>query len=151
MEINKVQLQEAGSYLVNGTMGIPAVTGNTHYQEVQEWIAQGNPVIPLRPSAAHVLNEQDEWVEDVALRQELLKDAVESAVQAMHNEEARARGYDDINSIGKYTGYENVFQAECIALGQWVAACWAKCYELLDAGVEMTVEEALAQMPTIGV
>ena len=39
--INTVKLQSNG-YLVNGSMSVPQAEGNRHYQEVLEWLAEGN-------------------------------------------------------------------------------------------------------------
>lgn len=43
--IETVRIQGEG-YLVNGSMVVPKAEGNRHYQEVQEWIAQGNTPEP---------------------------------------------------------------------------------------------------------
>jgi hypothetical protein len=44
--IKTVKLQENG-YLVDGTMSVPYDNSNRHYQEVQEWIAEGNTPEPI--------------------------------------------------------------------------------------------------------
>lgn len=150
MNIQKAQKIEDGTILINDSLYVPESNGNVDYQQVLQWVTNGGKIIPKKPSEYHVLNENDEWIEDTALRQQVLIRAVEDAVQAMHDAEAQSRGYDNINSIGKYVGCNNVFQEECLMLCQWVAGCWAKCYELLNTGQEITVEEALAQMPSIG-
>lgn len=79
---------------------------------------------------------------------ELIKEAT-GQVQGMLDKEAQARGYDNINSIAKYMGYENAFRAECEALGAWCAACWAKCYELQSGGVMPS--DLLAEMPKLAI
>lgn len=43
--INTVKIQSEG-YLVNGYLSVPNSPSNKHYQEVQEWIAQGNTPEP---------------------------------------------------------------------------------------------------------
>jgi len=43
--IETVKIQGDG-YLVNGTMSVPAVEGNRHYKEIQDWIAEGNAPEP---------------------------------------------------------------------------------------------------------
>jgi len=70
-----------------------------------------------------------------------------NAVQGMLDKEAQKRGYDDVNAIGKYIGYDNPFRAECEALGAWTAACWSKCYELQSGGVMPS--DLLAEMPKL--
>lgn len=79
-------------------------------------------------------------------------ETVKRAVQALHDKEARDRGYDNINSCGKYCGYENGYRAECEALGAWVAACWDLCYSMLadwQAGniPDPTLETVMEAMP----
>ena len=70
-----------------------------------------------------------------------------SSVQTMLDSEAASRGYDNINAIAKYMGYDNQFRAECEALGEWCAACWAKCYELQAGGV--MPNDLAAEMPVL--
>jgi hypothetical protein len=70
-----------------------------------------------------------------------------SSVQTMLDSEAASRGYDNINAIAKYMGYDNQFRAECEALGAWCAACWAKCYELQGGGV--MPDDLIAEMPVL--
>ena len=43
--ITTVKIQGDG-YLVNGNMSVPKAEGNRHYQDVLEWIAQGNTPEP---------------------------------------------------------------------------------------------------------
>ena len=67
---------------------------------------------------------------------------------------ARAKGYDDNVSACSYAGYENVFQAEAIAFGQWLANVWAYGYAELDkmiAGTRPvpTIAEILAELPAL--
>lgn len=79
-----------------------------------------------------------------------LREAITQAtnqVQTMLDTEAQTRGYDNINAIGKYIGYDNAFRVECEALGAWTAACWAKCYELQSGGVMPS--DLLAEMPKL--
>lgn len=70
-----------------------------------------------------------------------------NSIQEMLDGEARKLGYDNINSIAKYMGYENIFRAECEAMGAWCAACWAKCYELQAGGVMPA--DLIAEMPVL--
>jgi len=41
MEITSVKLQDSG-YLVNGNMSVPNAEGNRHYQQILDWINDGN-------------------------------------------------------------------------------------------------------------
>lgn len=75
-------------------------------------------------------------------------------IQRFLDATARTRGYDDINSIGKYIGYENAFRIECETLGAWTASVWSYCYQELDkiqAGTrtEPTISELLLELPTL--
>lgn len=85
--------------------------------------------------------------EKAAEAQKAILDEAINDVQSMLDAEARSRGYDNINSIAKYLGYDNIFRVECEALAKWCAACWAKCLELQSLG-EMPAD-LLAEMPTL--
>ncbi len=109
----------------------------------------------MSPSDEYELHESSEWP-DIKPCPQSEKDAHElseaiaqatSQVQAMLDTEAQTRGYDNINAIGKYIGYDNAFRAECEALGTWTAACWAKCYELQSGGVMPS--DLLSEMPKL--
>jgi len=54
-------------YLVDGTLNVPMDTGNRHYQEVQEWIAQGN-----KPEPAYTKKELEEYKNNI-LKVEAIK------------------------------------------------------------------------------
>lgn len=71
-----------------------------------------------------------------------------AVVQGLLDSTAQSKGYDNINAIAKYMGYDNQFRAECEALGAWCAACWTKCYELQSGGVMPS--DLLAEMPELG-
>ena len=45
MEIQTVKIQGQG-YLLNGTMSVPKADGNTEYELIKQWIAQGNTLEP---------------------------------------------------------------------------------------------------------
>ena len=110
----------------------------------------------LDPSMGHIvkaeagewgaIEEPDQANKDAHEQAEAINQAV-SSVQAMLDSEAAKRGYDNINAIAKYMGYDNQFRAECEALGAWCAACWAKCYELQAGGV--MPDDLMAEMPVM--
>ena len=109
----------------------------------------------MPPSAEYEISEESDWPEvkpcDQATKEahkqaEAINQAV-STVQAMLDSEAVKRGYDNINAIAKYVGYDNHFRAECEALGAWCADCWAKCYELQAGGV--MPDDLAAEMPVL--
>lgn len=85
---------------------------------------------------------------------EQIIEGFKAAIQSALDEAARAKGYDDIVSACSYAGYENVFQAEAIAFGQWRANVWAYGYAELDkvmAGTRPvpTIPEILAELPAL--
>ena len=102
-----------------------------------------------RPDDKTVVAQADgTWAVD----SELVQKELVSAVQAKLDSEAQALGYDDINSIAKYMGYVNDFQAECESLGAWTASVWSYCYAqlaLVQAGtIDMpTPDELVADLP----
>jgi hypothetical protein len=61
--INQVKIQ-GDSFLVDGTMSVPQAEGNRHYQEVLDWIAEGNTPEPeftqfeLDVSAQELINQE---------------------------------------------------------------------------------------------
>jgi hypothetical protein len=85
---------------------------------------------------------------------EQAKASMESAIQEHIDNEAKARGYDNIVSACSYAGYPNVFQTEAISLGNFRSACWTKAYEVqasIDTGTISipTIDELLAMMPLV--
>lgn len=65
--------------------------------------------------------------------------ALANAVQHKLDAVAAQRGYGDARmppslSARAYAGYPNRFQAEGIAYGQWVSACWDVCFQVLAEG-----------------
>ena len=81
----------------------------------------------------------------------IVKD-MEAKVQTHIDSKAKELGYDDINSIGKYIGYDNPFRLECEALGRYNANCWIKAHSIQDeviAGTRPmpTLEEVIAEIP----
>ena len=109
----------------------------------------------MSSSDEYEIHKESDWSEvkpcdqaekDAHEQSEAINQAV-SSVQTMLDSEAAKRGYDNINAIAKYMGYDNQFRAECEALGAWCAACWAKCYELQAGGV--MPDDLMAEMPVM--
>jgi hypothetical protein len=66
MNIKTVQLQQGG-YLLNGTLSVPNNQGNRHYQQIQEWIAEGNtPELKATKSLAEEKIDAVKSVEEYA-------------------------------------------------------------------------------------
>jgi len=84
--------------------------------------------------------------------QEQMQQDISNAIQDRLDTFAQSYRYDNINAIGKYLGYDNVFRAECEAMGAWAAACWDTAGQI-EADVLAalrpfpTPEEVLAELP----
>ena len=122
--------------------GFQVLDGNTISATFQKDSGQYNELIAegckveLIPQAEKDANEAEQATSQAI-----------DQVQAMLDTGAKSLGYDNINAIGKYIGYDNPFRAECDALGAWSAACWAKCYELQSGGVMPS--DLLSEMPIL--
>ena len=82
---------------------------------------------------------------------EQAKVQIENAIQNMLDNEAKSRGYDNINSIAKYLRPSSQFYNEAILLLDWCDACWTKAYEIQATATTIpTGDEVLAQMPKVG-
>jgi len=84
--------------------------------------------------------------------QNQLIEELKAAVQAELDSNAQDLGYDDINSIGKYIGYDNAFRIECEALGGRTSSSWSYCYvqlALVESGGRTipTPEVLIAELP----
>jgi hypothetical protein len=109
--------------------------GSPERQEVIAWVALGNTIAPADPPSP----------------QEQLK-SIESAIETHMDQVAQAKRYDNRDSCRLYAGYQNPFQAEAIAYGQWVANCWlasnaAQADVLAGLRTIPTPEEAVLELP----
>ena len=79
---------------------------------------------------------------------------VSKAIQKLLDDTAKAHRYDDMKSVRSYTGFDNPFRDECIAMAKWAANCWIYAGEL-EASVRSgarsmpTIEEVLAELPLL--
>jgi len=83
------------------------------------------------------------------------KKSLNSKIQILLNRQALNLGYDNINSIGKYIGYDNPYREQAEGLGTWTANVWATAEQIqqdvLNGDREMpTVDEVLAELPKYG-
>lgn len=114
----------------------------------QEWVPHTQD-----PAIEYELHEVSEWgdikpcdpVEKAEAEKAALKEQAVATVQSIVDSEAQARGYDDINSAAKYTGFNNSFRAESEALLVWCASCWDKLIEIQDSA--KTVDDVVSAMP----
>jgi len=99
-----------------------------------------------------ILAIDTELTNELATKQ-LIKE-MEKSVQGLIDSTAKGLGYDNMNSTAKYLRPNSPFYDECIALGDWTDAVWAKVYEVqadVDSGAESpTIEELLELMPVYG-
>lgn len=89
-----------------------------------------------------------------AKKAEKKMDKIKNAVQTHLDKKAKSMGYDDIDTIAKYIGYDNPFRVECELLGSWCASVWAYCYQALGdvtggTRTEPTIEELIAELPLL--
>jgi|LGVF01.2.fsa_nt_gb hypothetical protein len=81
---------------------------------------------------------------------DIMTKAGSAKIQAMLNATAQRNGYDDIDTISKYLGYDNQFRSECEALSMWTAECWAKGIELLSTTEAIALSDVITAMPIYG-
>ena len=93
----------------------------------------------LCPAVKVYLSDDEQTAIKETVRQEL-----ETAVQNMLDNAAKAKGYDSILSACTYAAYPNQFQAEGQEFVAWRGAVWAKCYEILGE-----VEVGTRPVPTV--
>jgi hypothetical protein len=91
---------------------------------------------------------------DLPIPEQLLK-AIEQAIEKHMDTVAQSKKYDNRDSCRLYAGYVNPFQAEAIAFGQWVSACWVASNQAqadIANGLRTipTPKEAIAALPIMG-
>lgn len=105
--------------------------------EYLAWIAAGNTPLPA----------------DLPTPAELFS-AIEQAIHQHMDSVAQSKRYDNRDSCRLYAGYINPYQAEAIAYGQWVAACWgvsntAQAAILAGTRTMPTPVEAVSELPVM--
>ena len=65
-------------------------------------------------------------------------------VQGLIDTEAQSLGFDNINSIAKFIGFVNPYEADAISLRNWCALMW----ETTETTTATTIEELLLELPT---
>jgi len=85
--------------------------------------------------------------------QDLMAD-IQAKVEEHFNTVAQARSFDSRVSCMAYAGFVNPFQADALAFGQWVAACWVLIYQAqadIMNGLRTipTPEQAVLELPTM--
>lgn len=109
--------------------------------DMDEYEVQNGTVVHVGPS-----------VEKIQIQQDTLIKELEVKIQLHIDDTARIYGFDNINSIGKYLGYVNDYQAVSESLGSWTASVWKYIENqlvLVNDGTRTlpTIEEALLEIP----
>lgn len=136
-------LENTSSYKRNLSGAIECVFNHPTLGEIPNGLSPENDADLIAEIESAGLTEEPTSEEKAA-------QAIEQAtaqVQGMLDSEAQARGYDNINSISKYIGFDNAFRVECEALAAWCAACWSKYYELQNG--EAIPSDLLTEMPQL--
>ena len=94
--INTVKIQGDG-YLVNGSMSVPKVDGNRHYEEVKQFIADGGVVEPEFTDAELAQQIEDAKPKVVTMRQARLALLQGGLLQTV--QDAIANGTDEAMKI----------------------------------------------------
>ena len=74
--------------------------------------------------------------------------AASSILPSILDEEARARGFDDMDDIAKFVGYDNPYRAAAEELGCWCANCWL-IIENTDEAYPGTVKDLIESLPKL--
>ncbi len=77
----------------------------------------------------------------------------ENALDDMINRKAQEKGYDNRITVCMRTGYNSVWQNECIRFAIWMDNCYLKAFEIMSdvkSGIRQmpTLEQFLLEMPT---
>lgn len=80
---------------------------------------------------------------------EEIQQEIINKVQTIIDDTAKARGYDDMNSVAKYLRPSSPFYSEAVALLDWTDSVWVKLYEIqANIGTTIpTIDEILVQLP----
>lgn len=121
---------------------IPLLDGNYDYVEYLAWIAEGNVPEPAFTEAE---------LAGMAINNLISEGKI--AIQNLLDNTARIHGFDDLNSIGKYVGYDNAFRFKAEALGGWAASCWVIAKKIQDDVLSgnramPTIEQVLSEIPS---
>ena len=85
------------------------------------------------------------WEIDLAAQSESQFMELKQAVQNLLDTTAQSLKYDNIQAIGKYVGYANIYRAESEALGVWTSTVWSTAEQ-----IELDVLNGIRAMPTVG-
>lgn len=80
--------------------------------------------------------------------------SLEAAVDKHIDGTAQAKGYDNRVTCALRAGYPNPWQTECLAFGQWMDSCYAKCFDVVaevESGTRTipTVKQLIEELPAM--
>ena len=97
-----------------------------------------------------------DWVQDLGQEgnpnDEQKMDMIKRAIQLNLNVQARELGFDGINSIAKYMGFDNKYRADAESLARWTVSVWeyaeAELVKMQEGSRTVpTVDEAILELP----
>lgn len=89
--MTKYQLTDNGSVIDRENNRSNILPGVCYWGKYQEWLNEGNTPIPVQPSAYHVLDENEVWVEDVATKED-----AEAQATLVEADKKLPRGMEDL-------------------------------------------------------
>ena len=96
------------------------------------------------------------WTQDLGQQgnpnDEQKLNTIKGSIQMHIDLKAQSLGFDNINSISKYMGFDNPYRADAEALASWTANVWfyveAELVNMQEGNRTIpTVEEAIAELP----
>jgi len=111
-------------------------------------------------SSTYTIDEPNKQVNRVytntAIPQEVLINKlsadIERGVQNHIDTQAQTLGFDDINSISKFMGYENTYRTSAESLGAWCALCSDQVEVIKQRqDPDTTVDSVVAELPDYAV
>jgi len=136
---------------MNEYKGLALAIETLYKGNCDDWIIEGNDNVEnivwvKKPSNVVPTNSEIQSKYDEILANELIEEKEKSFndfIQKHLDTKAQSLRYDNINSIGKYVGYENDFRTEAEKLGTWASSCWKVAGE-----IEIDVKDGKRELPT---
>ena len=134
------------TYIANGYY--PLINNKPSYDSVTQTISSVDSVDEENKVVNRVYTIADKPIEEVIEEQAIL---VKRAVQLHIDTKAQTLGFDDINSIAKFMGFENKYRVDADSLAVWTTNVW-DYIETEFAKVELderslpTVDEAIIEI-----
>jgi hypothetical protein len=127
VEVQSVKLQPNG-WLLNGSVSVPDVPGNSDREAILKWIAAGNTPEPADGPTQEQLVQQAKMV-----------------VYNLLDQTAHQYDYRNFAEVAQFVN-SNIWKAEADSLLAWQDAVWAKAYDLLKSPI-VSIDDFVAQLP----